>query len=406
MEQTKQSETYPSGARVSRKNRSRKRYRKNRRIQGTVLAVLLLGTVLVFGAVNILSPDQAYSANENRMLAQVPDFSWNSLKDGSYFSGWESYISDQFSGRDFWISLKLQFDKLTGKKESNGVYLCDNDYLMEVPSAPDTENVQRNIAAINDFAARHTDLNVNMTVVPNATCIESSLLPKNAPNRDQKADLAALQNSLPQVNFIDVTASLEAHRDENLYYHTDHHWTSLGAYYAFVAMAGQLGIENPVENYDIYPISNSFEGTMSSKSGSHAYQDTIEIYVPQTSVQYSVTYTDNKQTSCSLYVRDCLNDKDQYTVFFGGNHPRIDITTTADTQRTLLLVKDSYANCFVQFLTPYYDRIIMIDPRYFYDSADSVISREGVTDVLFLYNASTYFADTSLADVLSSAESS
>ncbi len=396
-------ETQPTTPRAVRRNRARQHYRKRRRLQGTLLAILLFGVVAFFTLLNLLSADRTYSENENRMLAQAPEFSWSSLWDGSYFDGWVSYITDQFPGRDAWISLKLRFDKLTGKKESNGVYLCDDGYLMEIPTQPDAELAQRNVDAINAFAARHSDLNIMMTVVPNAFYVKSDLLPNNAPTRDQRSDLAELSSRL-DVTFIDVTDALLAHKDEQLYYRTDHHWTSLGAYYAFQAMAPQMGILNPIQNYDVYPISDSFEGTLSSKSGSHTVKDTIEIYVPQTPVEYTVNYSDGEQPTCSLYVRDCLNDKDQYTVFFGGNHPRIDIDTTADTQRVLLLVKDSYANCFVQFLTPYFDRILITDPRYFYDSADALIAREGVTDVLLLYNASTYFADTSLADMLGTAE--
>ena len=117
-----------------------------------------------------------------------------------------------------------------------------------------------------------------------------------------------------------------------------------------------------------------------------------------------MTYADTQKTVCSLYDRAKLAEKNQYEVFFGGNHARVDIRTTADTGRTLLLFKDSYANCLMQFLYPYYDHIILIDPRYYYDNVESVISREQVTDVLFLYNANTYFEDTSLADVLNVSE--
>ena len=95
-----------------------------------------------------------------------------------------------------------------------------------------------------------------------------------------------------------------------------------------------------------------------------------------------------------------LNQKDHYTVFFGGNHPRLDVITSANTGRNLLMFKDSYANCMVQFLYPYFDHITLIDPRYFYDSVDLVMKSESITDVLFLYNLDTFNGDTSLADVL------
>ena len=78
----------------------------------------------------------------------------------------------------------------------------------------------------------------------------------------------------------------------------------------------------------------------------------------------------------------------------------MDITTTADTGRCLLVFKDSYANCMMQFLYPYYEHITMIDPRYYYDNVEKVISSESITDVLFLYNLDTFLSDSSLADTL------
>ena len=323
------------------------------------------------------------------------------MKDGSWFSDLESYTADQFAGRDFWIALRLRFLKLTGQKESNGVYLCSGDYLME-PADPPQDS--RNVEAINAFAARHTDLRLNMAVIPNAACILADKLPKNAPVRDQSADLTALAGSLQSISYLDVSAALSAHTDEQLYYRTDHHWTSLGARYAFEAMAAQLGISQPIRNYDTYTVSTTFEGTLASRSGSHAAYDTVELYVPQTDVEYYVSYGDAAETSATIYDRSALDQKDKYTVFFGGNYPRVDVYTTAETGKTLLLFKDSYANCLMQFLYPYYDHIILIDPRYYYDNVESVISREQVTDVLFLYNANTYFEDTSLADVLNVSE--
>ena len=287
---------------------------------------------------------------------------------------------------------------MAGQADAELKALCQE----EPPADPPQDS--RNVEAINAFAARHTDLRLNMAVIPNAACILADKLPKNAPVRDQSADLTALAGSLQGISFLDVSAALSAHTDEQLYYRTDHHWTSLGARYAFEAMAAQLGIPQPVQNYDTYTVSTTFEGTLASRSGSHAAYDTVELYVPQTDVEYYVSYGDAAETSATIYDRSALDQKDKYTVFFGGNYPRVDVYTTAETGKTLLLFKDSYANCLMQFLYPYYDHIILIDPRYYYDNVESVISREQVTDVLFLYNANTYFEDTSLADVLNVSE--
>ena len=223
-------------------------YQRARLQQGLLMSVILLGTILCLTLGSLLTPDRTYSDSENRKLAQFPKLSWSAVKDGSWFSDLESYTADQFAGRDFWIALRLRFLKHTGQKESNGVYLCSGDYLMEPPADPPQDS--RNVEAINAFAARHTDLRLNMAVIPNAACILADKLPKNAPVRDQSADLTALAGSLQGISFLDVSAALSAHTDEQLYYRTDHHWTSLGARYAFEAMAEKLGIPQPVQNYD------------------------------------------------------------------------------------------------------------------------------------------------------------
>jgi hypothetical protein len=374
---------------------------RNRRLQGRYLSWLLLGTVALFLVLGLVMPDRDFSESENRKLAAFPEFTLSSLTDGSFLSGLGDYVADQFPGRDLWMSLNLTFNRLLGQKEASGVYLCEDNYLMQVPSAPNEVQLHRNLDAINDFAAYHPSLNTVVTIVPNAVTVLADKLPKNAPVRDQKADLNQIRFDLAGMNFVDVTQVLTEHKDEDLYYRTDHHWTSQAALYAFGEIAPRFGIEPPAHaSYKVYTVSNTFEGTLSSKSGSHSARDVVQVYAPSTPIQYYVTYDGNQTGICSMYDRDALKGKDHYTVFFGGNYGRVDITTTADTGRCLLVFKDSYANCMMQFLYPYFDHITMIDPRYYYDNVENVIKSESVTDVLYLYNLDTFLGDSSLADVL------
>lgn len=378
---------------------------RNRRLQGQYLTWLLIGSVILATVAGIFWPDREYSETENRKLAQLPTVSSESLSDGSVLSGLSDYVADQFPGRDSWISLNLKFQTLLGQQESNGVYLCQDGYLIQAPEAPNEAQHQRNLTAINTFCANHSDLTSVVAIIPNACTILADKLPENAPVRDQAADLAHIQSNLSEATFVDVTSDLMAHSSEGLFYKTDHHWTSLGAYYAFQNIGTTLGLTVPeLDSYTVYPVSQTFEGTLSSKSGSHAVTDTVEIFVPDTDIQYYVTYDSDQSGICSMYDRSALENKDHYTVFFGGNYGRVDITTTANTGRCLLVFKDSYANCFMQFLYPYYDHITMIDPRYYYDNVENVVKSEAITDILFLYNLDTFLGDTSLADVLDSGE--
>ncbi len=374
---------------------------KNRNLQGVCLTALLFGMVVLFVIMGLCIKDRTFSESENRNLAQAPELSWAAVTDGSYLSDLSEYVADQFPGRDMWMSMNLWLQKLMGSKESGGVYLCDDDYLMQVPGEPNEEQLERNLAAMDRFAEAYPEITIAASIAPNAVTVMEEKLPKNAPVRDQRADLQYIQDHLNHVRFVDVTDKLVAHKDEQLYYRTDHHWTSLAAAYAFEDVAQAMGITAPaLSEYDRYLVSSTFEGTLSSKSGSHKTADTVEIFVPKTTIEYYVTYPDGGGEICSMYNREALNGKDHYTVFFGGNYSRVDIATSADTGRSLLIFKDSYANCMIQFLYPYFDHITMVDPRYFYDNVENIVTSEQVTDVLFLYNLDTFLSDTSLADVI------
>lgn len=376
-------------------------YHRSSKIYIKMAGIFLVFLIVAF-AFNLFSKDKKYSESENRMLAQKPVFSMANLTSGKYMKDMEDYVTDQFFIRDKWINLKVLEDLALGKKESNGVYIGKKDYLMEIPTAPNQKALDNNLDAISNFSASHPDINTVMTLIPNAAYIYDHLIPRNAPVRDQEKDIKYVMNAVStSLNFVDLTKTMSSHKEENIYYKTDHHWTTLGARYAFDALSTALGIEKPTQEYKIYPVTHSFQGTLASKSGYDKALDTIEIYVPQgVNTECVVNFTDEGKKTASVYESAALENKDKYEVFFGGNHTRIDISTPMEEKKNLLLFKDSYANCFIPFLVPYYRNIIVIDPRYFYDDIESLISDNEITDVLFLYNVNTFLGDNSLGDVL------
>ena len=376
-------------------------YQRSSKIYFKMAGIFLFFLIIAF-SFNLFSKDKKYSESENRMLAQKPEFSMANLASGKYMKDMEDYVTDQFFIRDKWINLKVLEDLALGKRESNGVYIGKKDHLMEIPTAPNQKALDNNLDAISNFSASHPDINTVMTLIPNAAYVYNHLVPRNAPVRDQEADIKYVQSAVgTSLNFVDLTKTMTSHKDEEIYYKTDHHWTTLGAKYAFDALSTALGIDSPTQEYTIYPVTHSFQGTLTSKSGYDKGKDTIELYIPQNvNTDCLVNFVDEGKRTASMYESAALENKDKYEVFFGGNHSRVDISTPMEGKKNLLLFKDSYANCFIPFLVPYYRNIIVIDPRYYYDNIESLITDNEITDILFLYNVNTFLGDTSLGDVL------
>ena len=395
---TPRKSTEASRSEIAQRREKRQKKRRKKIYLGTT--ILLVAFLAVLDLFNIFSRDKTFSENENRILAQRPAFSMSSLASGKYMTEMEDYITDQFVFRDKWIQVKYTADRLLGKKESNGVYIGKKGYLMEKPDEPDMEKVQRTTDAIRSFADSHASLNMVMTLVPNAVTVCDQYLPGGVPVRNQVNDIEFVQYQVDGlVDFRDITDVMRGHKDEPIYYRTDHHWTSRGAKYAFDAIKDALVLDGSVE-FEAYPVTEHFSGTLASKVGYHKVDDVIEIYLPKVDAEadYLVDYVGEEKTT-SIYKSEALNQKDKYEVFFGGNHARIDIKTQV-TGKKLLVFKDSYANAFIQFLLPYYESITIVDPRYYYDDIDQLIATNRITDVLFLYNVNTFMGDTSLADVL------
>ncbi|MGG2468179.1 DHHW family protein [Paraclostridium bifermentans] len=381
---------------------TKKNTRKYRNIYVKLMAIMFLVTIFSFVGLNLIVKDKQFSENENRLLEQKPKFTLDRLFEGRYTKKYEKYTVDQMVGRDEFIKIKTKTDDLMGKNSENGVFKCDDGYLIESFGKPNEEYLKANIEAINKFADKHKNIKTSMLIAPTAVNILEDKLPAFAPVYNQDEYLSRLSKSIDnKIDFVNISSEMKKHKDEYIYYKTDHHWTTLGAYYAFLDFAKQSGLKSQPNSYDKYRVSNDFYGTLYSKSGYKVKPDQVDIYTPKNkNDQVIVEYKEEKKKSPTIYESAALKKKDKYEVFLGGNHPVVDIKTTSESDKTLLLIKDSYANSFVQFLTPYYKEIIMVDPRYYYEDIEKLIKEKNVTDLLYLYNANTFFNDSSLAPVL------
>ena len=372
-------------------------YRYFCHLTGCLFGIFILAVLII----NFLVPDRGFSQKENRVLASRPAISVSQLTSGKFADGYETYVNDQFFLRDWWIILRATAQRILGNTEENGVFLGKNGYLMEDFTAPSQERLNRTVNAMIDFAARHSDLSQYALIAPNAVNILSDKLPALAAATDQNPYLDATAAALEKagVTFVDVRDTLSQHKDDGIYYHTDHHWTTQGAYFAYMQLAKVLGIDSSSISYDKLPVSMSFQGTLSAKSGFRASEkEEMDVFLPRDdSVPSSVVnYVDEQKKTASFYDTSKLETRDKYAMFFNGNHGKVVITTPTEENRTLLVIKDSYANSLIPFLAPYYRKIVMVDPRYFYDDLEELMQVEEIQEVLYLYNANTFYSDTSL----------
>lgn len=376
---------------------------RQRKVQEKLVGIIFILTLFLFLIINVIVPDREKSVQENRMLVTKPKFRLSSLISGDYDEKFEAYMDDQFVGRDMWRKLKVTVDRIGGSRLENGVYIGTNGQLLEQIEVADENHLAANIKAIKSFSESQSKIPVRMMLVPDAANVLNHSLPALAKPEDQTQMFSMVRKDLgDSVEWIDVSTELNQHKTEKIYYKTDHHWTTLGAFYAFQAAAPSLGIEGDLSGkYVSYAVSDSFNGMLASKSGVNlGEKEQIDIYVPtEEDTDLIVDYVDEGKRSTSLYDSSKLKEKDQYTVFLGGNSSLLDIRTVSTSTKRLLLVKDSFANSFIPFLTPYYREIVVVDPRYYSGTINDLMDSYRISEVLFLYSGNTFFKDNNISGV-------
>lgn len=399
------------------------------------IAVLFALFISVFFLVDVFNSDRAFSEFENTSLAQKPAFSWSSFVDGSFGSKYVKYINEQFLGRDNWISMKAVADMGLGRIESHGVTYGDDHYLMEKLEIVEDQNypanagtnivkqtaLDRSNGMVSSFLQMY-DQPITFSLVPNSYAILEDEVPTGFPGADQQAYTQQIYRTLSEVDdqleIVDFSDALSQHKGEYIYYRTDHHWTTLGAYYAYVAYCEQKGLtpvsleelkENKVED---------FYGTFYSKAKRPSQPaDTITWYdVDVDEFAFVANLQQDKQLvqlgevvqedGLELLRVDGMMDqrkfevRDKYAAFMWGNSGYVKIKSSHNLNHQegktsrLLLFKDSYANSMIPYLTYNYDEIIVVDLRYMAKSTKELMQEE-FDDIFVMYNFSTYVSGAS-----------
>ena len=362
--------------------------------------------ILIFGITiaSLFKKPVTFSEKENRYLASKPTLSLDNVLNGSYMKEYETFITDQFIFRDQWIGIKTKTERLMLKQDINNVFFAKDDYLIEnyseslFTSSLALDNIsylQRFSEKINNYSR---PINLKTVIIPTASTILTDKLPLYATPYDQRLYLNAIKNAVSEDNWVDMYSTLLEKKHESIYYRTDHHWTMLGAYYGYCAWAKSIGI-TPLsfDDFTITTVDNNFYGTIAAKVSDTVPPDSMVSFSPKDSFTYKIT-DETGATFETFFDDSALNTRDKYTYYMRGNHPYIKVETTPSSNvskdfyndRNLLVIKDSYAHCFVPFASNHFNSVTMIDLRYYKSSIEALLEENNITDILILYSTANF----------------
>ena len=371
--------------------------------------------VYVLTALFVFSPKTDYSSSEKRYLEDFPAAFADSgssdvlstlnkqpVLNGEFEKSFETYFSDHFPMRNMWVGLNAYSSLATGNNGSNGVYNCSDGYLINVPVREDNR-VDMNLAAITDFK-NNVDVPVTAMFAPSTGYIMSDKLPAvhNEYRDDVYFNNAKNTLSAAGIDFVDLRARFKTAHDNKtkLYYRTDHHWTTAGAYTAYVQLVKSLGLK-PVKKsaFDIEKY-GGFYGTTYSTSGFWLTEpDIIEVWNNKKNdgkITVVITEGDESKSYDSMYFKNHLDEDDKYPVFLDGNHALETITNSRVKSGKALVIKDSFAHCLAPFLAENFNTVTTVDMRYYKNSVSDLVKEGGYDRVFVIYGIDNFATDSDL----------
>lgn len=364
-----------------------------------VTVIIFLFLIGIFTAASLIKKDTGFSETENRVLTEKPQFSAESLFNGSYTSKYQEYVRDQFPFRNTFVALRNYCEAMIGKKEINNVLLAKDDYYIEDHSRENYESeiADTNLNALKSFCSRYEkslgDSHVSAMIVPTAQSVLTNKFKTGMYAYNQNEYLTKIKEAVGENIYIDTYSMLKEHNTENIYYRTDHHWTTYGAYLAYNCWAKQKNIDGySLEAIDKKEVSKEFYGTINSKLNMKMKADTILQYTVK-NVDFTVDYNMGANVTDTFFFKEYLQEKDKYSYFLGGNPGLVDITSTNKNNRKLLIIKDSYANCITPVYAANFEKTYVVDLRFFNMSIDGFVEENQITDILVLYNVDSFATD-------------
>lgn len=368
-------------------------------IPAVVFLIFIYGMALWF----LFSPKTDYSSSEKRYLQKFPDANVEKVLSGEFGSEFETFFADQFPQRNTWVGLNAYTALAEGNNGASGVYNCKNGYLINKPVSTDN-NLDKNVGAVVDFA-KTIDAPTTVLLVPSTGYIADDVLPTFHDKYNDDEDISKISSTLSKekIGFVDLRERFKSEykNGSQLYYKTDHHWTTKGAYTGYQELCKALGI-TPIDDStlkkDSYP---DFYGTTYSSSGFWLTPpDNIEIWSnPKNSdknISVKITEGANVKTSGSMYFTDHLKEDDKYPVFIDGNHALTEITNSNAKNGTVLLIKDSFSHSLAPFLAENYSKVVLVDLRYYKESVSQLVSAYNPEQVVVLYGIDNLATDTDI----------
>ncbi len=368
-----------------------------------MLVVGFVATLFLVAITFFLMPVQRFSELENRYLQSAPQLTWDNLLSHTYAEEAESFVTDHFPFRGKWVGVKSAVEQLRLQQENNGIYKGKDDYLFEKFEAPDYAKVQQYTEAVKRFANKNPEVKTTFLLAPTSVGLYPERLPWLASVYSQaEVNQTIAEDVGDHISFIDGFDFLSPHASEPIYYRTDHHWTTYGAYLAYVAYAQSMGWQPLSQNeFQIQTVSDSFLGSYHTRSQFIGVApDSIQEYKPNKEVSTEMYIEDTGETLTSMYDPSYLEKKDKYSYFLGGVHSLMKITSQLNPQvvqqEKLLVIKDSYAHSVIPFLTQHVPEIHVIDMRYYNGSISEYMAQNDIKDVLMLFNTGTFVDNSAL----------
>ncbi len=393
-----------------------------------ITAVLCFGFIFAFAIMFWIIPDSLKSESENRELQQAPVFNLNTLISGEFTEQFAVYMADQFPARDFFVGIKGLSETVQLKSQNNDTfvtadgYLIDRDDYFHVPKPAEGEvdtritaaNINKNIRYVASFDKMMNDAGVDFVAafVGRKQDVLTDKLPATygSAYSDEVWNHIADTAEKRGLEYLDLRAYLKDLENDGLYYRTDHHWTTEGAYEAYVKIMESFG-ETPYsrEDFTVESATNEFFGTTYQAAGiKWVSGDTINYWRYEGDEELvmsildapdkegnrnyegyeGVTYEGDYATFSGVYVRDYLSVTDKYASFIGGNNSYTEIRLPGADRETMVIAKDSFAHSLVPFLARHYD-LVIVDFRSFPFSVAKLCEQVGADKALVLCNLDT-----------------